>query len=240
MQTGRKILNLRCDRKVSQQDLARACDITPSALSKIEAGINSPRAGIIWKIARNLGVTVEYLLDEGMPYPYPSHRYRQDFIGRNQDPDSNVRMEVSRVEKAFLNALRDSPDVAREIAYAIPEVSHERLHLIHCLVNQSTVANPTRKFLKSFEALLTTGDVPPPSPVDRAGATRRRRAGRKDRAGKNRVGKARTGKNEDGKKRSTGRKRTAGKRAGTKTGSPRHAAGRGGSKGGQRSRGAAG
>ena len=58
MQPGRKILNLRCDRKISQQDLAHACNITPSALSKIESGVNSPRANIIWSIARNLGVTV--------------------------------------------------------------------------------------------------------------------------------------------------------------------------------------
>ena len=76
MQTGRKILNLRCDRKISQQDLARACEITPSALSKIEAGINSPRAPIIWRIAKQLGVTVEYLMDESMPYPYQGYLYR--------------------------------------------------------------------------------------------------------------------------------------------------------------------
>lgn len=169
MQTGRKILNLRCDRKVSQQDLARACSITPSALSKIEAGINSPRAGIIWKIARNLGVTVEYLLDEQMPYPYTSHSYRQEFLGRDEDPDTNVRMDVSREEKAFLNALRTSPEVAREIAYAIPEVSLERIRLMHFLLNHSTVENPTRKFLKSFETLLTTGVVPPPSSGEKTG-----------------------------------------------------------------------
>ncbi len=162
MQTGRKILNLRCDRKVSQQDLARASDITPSALSKIEAGINSPRASIIWKIARNLGVTVEYLLDEEMPYPYCSHSYRRESLREEQDPDDNVRMDVSREEKAFLSALRDSPEVAREIAYAIPEVSLERIRLTHFLLNHSTVENPTRRFLKSFESLLTTGELPLP------------------------------------------------------------------------------
>ena len=123
------------------------------------AGINSPRANIIWKIARNLGVTVEYLLDEQMPYPYLSHSYRRESLREDQDPDTNVRMDVSREEKAFLRALRDSPEVAREIAYAIPEVSLERIRLIHFLLNHSTVENPTRRFLKSFESLLTTGVV---------------------------------------------------------------------------------
>ena len=94
MQTGRKILNLRCDRKVSQQDLARSCEITPSALSKIEAGINSPRANILWRIAKKLGVTVEYLLDEAMPYPYHGYNYRQDLFDKSIDPSSIVRAEV--------------------------------------------------------------------------------------------------------------------------------------------------
>ena len=174
MQTGRKILNLRCDRKISQQDLARACDITPSALSKIEAGINSPRASIIWKLARNLGVTVEYLLDERMPYPYTSHSYRNEFLRGDQDPDKNVRMDVSREEKAFLCALRESPEVAREIAFAMPEVSLERIRLMHFLLNHSSVANPTRRFLKNFESLLTTGDLPAADAPRKAPASRKR------------------------------------------------------------------
>ena len=167
MHTGRKILNLRCDRKVSQQDLARACSITASALSKIEAGINAPRANILWKIARNLGVTVEYLLDEEIPYPHPSHCYRQEFLSQDQDPNANVRMDVTREERAFLSALRETGDVAREIAYAIPEVPVERIRLMHFLLNHSSVENPTQRFLKSFESLLTTGGVETPEPSTR-------------------------------------------------------------------------
>ena len=107
MHTGRKILNLRHDRSVSQQDLARLCQITPSALSKIEAGINSPRANVICRIAENLGVTMEYLLDEDLPYPYKGYAYRQQLIDREEDPDANVRIDGTREEKAFLETLRD-------------------------------------------------------------------------------------------------------------------------------------
>ena len=159
MQTGRKILNLRCDRKISQQDLAKACDITPSALSKIEAGINSPRAYIVWRIAKKLGVTVEYLLDEEMPYPYTGYAYRQDLLTKNQDPRAPVRVEVSREEKAFLEALRKSNQIARETAYAIPEVSVENLRLIHFLLHHSKIQNPSPSFLAAFENLVTTGSV---------------------------------------------------------------------------------
>ncbi len=161
MQTGRKILNLRCDRKISQQDLAKSCNITPSALSKIEAGINSPRAYIVWRIAKKLGVTVEYLLDENMPYPYTGYNYRQELLAKNQDPSSSVKMEVSREEKAFLEALRKSNQVARETAYAVPETTVENLRLIHFLLHHSKIQNITPSFLEAFENLVTTGTVTP-------------------------------------------------------------------------------
>lgn len=154
MQTGRKILNLRCDRKVSQQDLARACAITPSALSKIEAGINSPRANVIWRIAKNLGVTVEYLLDEAMPYPYTGYSYRQGCLASNVDPTSSVRLDVTREEKAFLETLRSVSQVAREIAYSVPEQSVEVLRLIHFLIHHGRIQNPSTSFMKSFESLV--------------------------------------------------------------------------------------
>jgi transcriptional regulator with XRE-family HTH domain len=159
MQTGRKILNLRCDRKITQQELARACGITPSALSKIEAGINSPRANVLWRIAKNLGVTVEYLLDEEMPYPYPGYSYRQDFLARNEDPTSTVRIEVTKEEGAFLEALRKTSQVARDIAFGIPEGSVETLRLVHFLLNHTRIKNPSQSFLASFESLLSTGNV---------------------------------------------------------------------------------
>ncbi len=159
MQTGRKILNLRCDRKISQQDLAKACSITPSALSKIEAGINSPRAYIVWRIARKLGVTVEYLLDENMPYPYTGYSYRQELLSKSQDPQSTVKFEVTREEKAFLEALRKSNQVAREAALAIPETSVENLRLLHFFLHHSKVQNPSPTFLETFETLVSTGSV---------------------------------------------------------------------------------
>jgi transcriptional regulator with XRE-family HTH domain len=154
MQTGRKILNLRCDRKISQQELAKACSITPSALSKIEAGINSPRANVIWRIAKNLGVTVEYLLDEGMPYPYAGYSFKHDLFTSNVDPAATVRMDVSREEKAYLEALRRTNQVARDTAMAVPAAPVEHLRLVHFILNHAKALNPSQQFLKSFETLF--------------------------------------------------------------------------------------
>ena len=164
MHTGRKILNLRCDRRISQQDLARACQITPSALSKIEAGINSPRANIIWRIAQNLGVTVEYLLDESIPYPYPAYKYRQTLLDRKSDPETKVRREISLEEEAFLDDLRQAHPVSRETALGVPGASLEAVRLVHFILHHSTVADPDPTFWKNFRSLVTTGTLPGAEP----------------------------------------------------------------------------
>jgi len=73
MEIGRKILNLRKDQGVHQRDLAHDSHVTPSALSRIEAGIHTPRGKVTLEIARRLGTTADYVLDETAPYPPPRH-----------------------------------------------------------------------------------------------------------------------------------------------------------------------
>ena len=172
METGRKIMNLRRDRSISQQDLARYCNITPSALSKIESGQNSPRGGVIFRIARNLGVTVEYLLDEEIPYPYKGLNYRQE-AGAGAEP-ARVRTEISREEKAFLDALEESPDIVRELAYSLPEASPELIRLLHFLFYHYQVENPGPGFLERFEGILS-----PEAEVDESAGTGSSKGSRK-------------------------------------------------------------
>ena len=201
MQTGRKIMNLRRDRSISQQDLARYCNITPSALSKIESGQNSPRGGVIFRIARNLGVTVEYLLDEEIPYPYKGLSYRQE-AGSGPEP-ARVRTEISREEKAFLEALEESPDIVRELAYSLPEASPELIRLLHFLFYHYQVENPGPGFLERFEEILS----PQPEVDESAGSSSskgsgkatRRKAAKKTTAGG-------SGKKKAAKSRSSRRK----------------------------------
>ena len=197
MQTGRKIMNLRRDRSISQQDLARYCNITPSALSKIESGQNSPRGGVIFRIARNLGVTVEYLLDEEIPYPYKGLSYRQE-AGAGQEP-ARVRAEISREEKAFLDALDESPDIVRELAYSLPEASPELIRLLHFLFYHYQVENPGPGFLERFEDILAPqpeADEPTGRSSSKSGKkTSRRKAAKKTtptKAVKKKTGKSRS------------------------------------------------
>jgi len=195
MQTGRKIMNLRRDRSVSQQDLARYCQITPSALSKIESGQNSPRGGVIFRIAKNLGVTIEYLLDEEIPYPYKGLSYRQE---SQEDIDaSRSRMEVSQEERAFLGALRESPDMVRELAHSLPEATPEVIRLLHFLLYHFEIENPGPDFLNRFENIISPTEEEPPEPAagGRKKTAKRKKASSKA-AGKRKktLSKARRGK----------------------------------------------
>ena len=95
---GRKILNLRRDRGISQQELACACGLTPGTLSRIETGMNERCSRHIFSIARKLGVPTDYLLDEESAYPYEPPERRQPEGGAA----SKTRMVVTREEKAFL------------------------------------------------------------------------------------------------------------------------------------------
>ena len=198
MQTGRKIMNLRRDRSISQQDLASCCRITPSALSKIESGQNSPRGEVIFRIAKNLGVTVEYLLDEEIPYPCKGLNYRQE----NQadiDPDGpRSRIEVSPEERAFLMALRQSPDMVRELAHSLPEATPETIRLLHFLLYHFQIENPGPDFLSRFEGIITPGT----EEADESGAPAGRRKPAKRKTTKKKAARtAKAGKKTSGKTR---------------------------------------
>lgn len=208
MQTGRKIMNLRRDRSISQQDLARYCNITPSALSKIESGQNSPRGGVIFRIARNLGVTVEYLLDEEIPYPYKGLIYRQEAGADTSLEAPRVRTEISREEKAFLAALAESPDIVRELAYSLPEASPELIRLLHFLIYHFEIENPGPGFLERFEEILTP-EAEIDEPAGSGPAKRRKKTAARKTTQKAMRAKAR--KKTTGQTRSSRRKARSGK-----------------------------
>lgn len=106
METGRKILNLRKDLGVPQKQLAELTAVTPSALSRIEAGIHQPRGPVALRIARHLGVTADYLLDNDAPYPPPGREILANLSGSDSTENRTERAQVSRREAAILEALR--------------------------------------------------------------------------------------------------------------------------------------
>ncbi len=106
MDTGRKILNLRKDLGVPQKNLAHLTEVTPSALSRIEAGIHQPRGPVALRIARHLGVTVDYLLDDNAPYPPPARELLTIIEKEENTEVGTTTEELNEHEKKTLESLR--------------------------------------------------------------------------------------------------------------------------------------
>ena len=121
-------MNERLDRGIRQQELAKACGVTSGALSRIESGRNQPKGWVALAIARHLGVTIEYLLDESQPYPYQPPQ-KPDVT-----KDGMVNLRLTLEEKALIEALRAGKKTAWELARELPYASLESLILIHRLV----------------------------------------------------------------------------------------------------------
>ncbi len=106
MDTGRKIMNLRKDRGVAQHSLAAMTSVTPSALSRIEAGIHQPRGPVALRIARELGVTSDYILDDEAPYPPPSSALLKNLKKNSISESRGQTIKVSAREKRIVDSLR--------------------------------------------------------------------------------------------------------------------------------------
>ena len=152
MKFGRKLLNLRRDRKLSAVQLVKACGASPAGYSKLERGVFLPRSELLVRIAHNLCVSCEYLLDERMPYPYEPQNWREKLRASGVDPNARTRMIVTREERAYLEALRRSHKLARKIAYAAPELGMEVLHLVHRIVLVGSLKPAVRQKLRGLLA----------------------------------------------------------------------------------------
>ena len=99
-------------------------------------------------------------------------------------------MEVSKEERAFLDALRESPEMVRELAHSLPEAKPEVIRLLHFLLYHFEVENPGPDFLSRFEGVIS----PTPDDEDEAAADPQKSAKRKktsSRAGKKSAEKTR-------------------------------------------------
>ena len=60
---GQKIKSLRLEQKISQQDLAAACNFEKSNLARIESGRTNPTVGTLAKICHALNVPISKLFE---------------------------------------------------------------------------------------------------------------------------------------------------------------------------------
>ena len=62
MELKSRIKELRCERELSQRELAKAIGVSPKAVDFWEHGINEPKASYIVLLAKFFEVSTDYLL----------------------------------------------------------------------------------------------------------------------------------------------------------------------------------
>ena len=133
MKTGRKILNLRRDRGVAQRSLAEMTSVTPSALSRIEAGIHQPKGPVALRIARVLGVSADYILDESVPYPPPL----EALLHTEVSDDFTVSENLTATEKNLVEAYRILGPEEKEAFRTLMKACMNDLGLLKRIVDQT-------------------------------------------------------------------------------------------------------
>ena len=75
---GERIKTARLERGINQRTLCELADITETTLSRYENGTREPQASLIWKIAKVLNVTTDYLIGNVDDIKYIERGY-EDF-----------------------------------------------------------------------------------------------------------------------------------------------------------------
>ena len=118
--------------------------LSPSRLMIRDAQeINIHRGRLFLDLARSLGVTCEYLLDESLAYPYvPPARMPVKGSG-------TTRMIVTLEEKAFILALRRG---RRELAARVPYMTQGEMCVVHRVLG-AQVAGREREVVEGVSVL---------------------------------------------------------------------------------------
>lgn len=77
---GMRITLLRAEKGWSQAELARRIGVSASAVSMYEQGRREPSLGLLVRLAREFGVTTDYLLMGENPHSNPTEAQRPESI----------------------------------------------------------------------------------------------------------------------------------------------------------------
>ena len=92
---GLRIAALRREANLSQAELARRLQISPSAMGMYEQGRREPSAGILVALARELGVSTDYLLT-GSPQQQEENALQDMLLRRITSADRRLEQRKDR------------------------------------------------------------------------------------------------------------------------------------------------
>lgn len=92
---GLRIASLRREANLSQAELARRLQISPSAMGMYEQGRREPSAQILVALARELGVSTDYLLT-GSPQKQEENALQEMLLNRITSADRRLEQRKDR------------------------------------------------------------------------------------------------------------------------------------------------
>lgn len=92
---GLRIAALRREANLSQAELARRLQISPSAMGMYEQGRREPSAGTLVALARELGVSTDYLLT-GSPQEQEENTLQEMLLSRITSADRRLQQRKER------------------------------------------------------------------------------------------------------------------------------------------------
>ena len=120
MSVGRRIHALRLSRYMSIEDLSHRTSVSSVTISNIEKGVYSPKLSTILEIARALGTTIMYLVEDvEHPKVFKIERDKQRFVSKkgvtlhdfgNIITDRNVSVFIMEMEEGAATEEHDSFD----------------------------------------------------------------------------------------------------------------------------------
>lgn len=109
MSIGSRLKEARLRNKMTQADLAKAAQVTTSAIGNYETGVSSPKEPVLIELMKVLGVDANFLYqDYGIPM--------SEIVSFTGDP---VKEFASDAEYEMMQAYRNADDRARADALAL-------------------------------------------------------------------------------------------------------------------------
>lgn len=97
---GDKLFDLRVSRRLTQFELAKACNISQAQVARYENGVNKPTQRVLGKICDGLGITMDYF-KEDVAILVEDSLDREYFRAKNAITDPEDMKLLSRLLQGF-------------------------------------------------------------------------------------------------------------------------------------------
>lgn len=146
MTLSQKIVILRKTKGITQDELARALDVSRQSVHKWESGQCFPEVPKIIKMKELFGISFDDLLDDGFDIPVPEKKKRRTPVPKASSDDAESISEISKAEENAPDGKTDAPVLKNSALSADDELIEEiKLEVIDAARNDAAQTGSEEK-----------------------------------------------------------------------------------------------